>query len=142
MPFYTFTCEECSKSELLILPVRDFEKPRKCECGGVAVRDYNADMPTVQFSGHRVDHNRIKDPKARVQGAASAKAARRKERAYGEHISERRKQLANDRNRNSGFKHTHSIPAELYHGKVRETGDKSYWNDPKNVAKHSDFKVS
>lgn len=30
------------------------------------------------------------------------------------------------------WKLTHSIPAELYYGKVRESGDKHFWSDEKN----------
>jgi hypothetical protein len=33
------------------------------------------------------------------------------------------------------------VPAELYHGKIRETGDKDYWSDKRNLEQHTDTKV-
>jgi len=142
MPFYTFKCDDCSKSELLLLQMRDYEKPRKCDCGGTARRDYNADLQTVQIStvGTR-DHNKIPEDK-RVQGAKTRSAAAAKERAYGEHLHNRRQQLASDGNKRSSFRHKMSVPAEIVHGKIKETGDKSYWDDPKNVARHKEWEVS
>ncbi len=141
MPFYTFTCK-CGRSELLLLPAIQFETPRKCECGGKAERDYDADLKTVQIStvGTR-DHNKIPENK-RVQGANSRKAAMAKERAYGQHVHDRRQQLARDGNKKSSFRHKMSIPAEIVHGKIKETGDKAYWDDPKNLARHKDWEVS
>lgn len=143
MPFYTFKCEQCRHSELLLLQMKDYEKPRPCtRCEGMAHRDYDADLKTVQISnvGTR-DHNKIPENK-RVQGASSRKAAIAKERAYGEHIHSRRKQLADDGNRRSSFRHKMSVPAEIVHGKIKETGDKGYWDDPKNVARHKEWEVS
>ena len=64
----------------------------------------------------------------------------KKERMFGSAIDKRRKQLADGGNQGS-FKHTHSVPAELYHGKIRETGDRNYWSDPKNMDRHKNTKV-
>jgi hypothetical protein len=138
---YTYTCKSCGWSDTLIRPASQCDTPQPCPNGHLADRDFLADWKTIQTPSSSRNANKVKDSK-RVCGASTKAAARRKEAAYGEHIHERRKQLANDGNKRSSFKHTHSIPAELFHGKKKETGDDQYWNDPKNVAKHSDFKVS
>ena len=33
------------------------------------------------------------------------------------------------------------IPGELFFGKMRETGDRNYWDDPKNRNRHSTWRV-
>lgn len=66
--------------------------------------------------------------------------ATRLEQAYQRSINERRKQLKDGGNKGN-LRHTHSVPAELFHGKIRQTGDKNYWADPKNLSKHSSCRV-
>ncbi len=63
----------------------------------------------------------------------------KKERLFHKRIKERRAALK-DGNKGT-IKHTHSVPTELYHGKIKQTGDKNYWRDPKNLAKHKSCKV-
>ena len=36
---------------------------------------------------------------------------------------------------------THEIPAHLYHGKIKQTGDRNYWLDDKNRNKHTSTRV-
>lgn len=62
------------------------------------------------------------------------------ERRFHEHIQRRRSELQGQQK--GQFRHTHSVPADLYHGKIKETGDKEYWSDPGNVSRHRDCKVS
>jgi hypothetical protein len=70
------------------------------------------------------------------------KAARKREKAYEESMQVKRA-MARDRSLSKGnMKMTHSIPPELYHGKIKETGDKEYWTDPKNRNRHSSTKVT
>ena len=66
----------------------------------------------------------------------------RKEAGYQRAAQKRRRQLAESGNRKSTFRHTHSVPVELYHGKIKQTGDKNYWNDPKNLNRHKSSEVS
>ena len=142
---YTFTCAKCGTSEVHNLPPDDCETPQKCECGSMAERDFMADWKTVQIStfGCR-DHNRI-PPEKRVLGSVTKEITKRdalrKERRFVEHVQERRKQLAGGQNSKAPIKQSHAIPADLFHGKIRETGDKKYWDDPKNVSRHNDWKV-
>lgn len=77
---------------------------------------------------------------SRVHGSAErdilpAEGARI-EKAYGQHIQNLRRSQKPGK-----LRMTHSVPAELYHGKIRQTGDKQYWDDPKNQARHKDFEV-
>jgi hypothetical protein len=36
---------------------------------------------------------------------------------------------------------THSVPVELYYGKIRESGDKDFWRDPQNLEQAKSCKV-
>lgn len=85
------------------------------------------------------DHDDIPEGK-RVKRASSPRSAQAEEARFQRHIEERRKQLADGGNRGS-IRHTHSVPADLYHGKIRETGDRNYWKDPKNLKKHKSTRV-
>ena len=66
----------------------------------------------------------------------------RKEARYQKAIQQRRRQLVENGDRKSTFRHTHSVPVELYHGKIKQTGDKDYWKDPKNLNRHKSSEVS
>jgi hypothetical protein len=66
----------------------------------------------------------------------------RKEARYQRAAQQRRRQLVESGNRKSTFRHTHSVPVELYHGKIKQTGDKNYWKDPKNLNRHKSSEVS
>ena len=88
------------------------------------------------------DHDDIPVTKRVVRGGRDlGKAAAAKEEAkFNQHIKQRRAELR-DGNRGS-IRHTHSVPSDLFHGKIRETGDKQYWDDPKNLKKHKSTEVS
>lgn len=98
-------------------------------------------VPYIDTSSCR-DHSDVA-PKYRVprgpRGLGSSRAEGEEAR-FQRHIHQRRKDLADGGNRGL-FRHTHSVPADLYHGKIRETGDKHYWDDPKNLNRHKDSKV-
>lgn len=70
--------------------------------------------------------------------------AARLERAYQKDLERKRAMVAErgKRSKKPGIRMTHSVPAELYHGKIRETGDRTYWSDRKNLEQHTDCKVS
>jgi len=101
-------------------------------------RDWLADLPQIDTSGCR-DHDDI-PPGKRVARSTSPRSAVKEEALFQRHIEDRRKVLRDGGNRGS-FRHTHSVPADLYHGKIRETGDKNYWSDPANLRKHNTCKV-
>ena len=63
------------------------------------------------------------------------RAARNRERAHQTNLDNMRKairQQGGQRKTSGGWKLTHSIPAELYYGKIKETQDKNFWSDKKN----------
>lgn len=138
---YTFTCPEHG-DQLIHLPIGQHKAPQTCsECGASMERNFLADWKTVHVntSGCR-DHNEVPFH-AQVQphhGHVSKRAAEKLEAAYAQHISEQRKAVRRTPGR---LRKTHSMPAELVFGKIRETGDKHYWDDPANRDKHKEFKL-
>ena len=62
------------------------------------------------------------------------------ERAYAKKLARTRREVAEGSG--SSFQKELEVPAHLYHGKIRETGDKSYWLQQKNRDKHKAFKVT
>lgn len=140
---YTFKCE-CGAGEdvYATIAVGPPKTVRCFRCKKTMQRDWQADAPMLDTSACR-DHNKIAQQKrvAQNDGAGMTKGkAERLERAYGRDIAEKRK--INEAGKGHGrTKMTHSIPAELYHGKIRETGDNSYWKDKKNVERHKEWSV-
>lgn len=136
---YNFICPSCDLEDYR--DSRAFHPPRlvKCEnCGEILDRVYGCRIDT---SGCR-DHGFIPEASRVVESDRSYDKSLgvRKEKAFAQAIKRRRSQLADGGNKGS-FRHTHSVPAELYHGKVRETKDPNYWKDPKNLARHNNTRV-
>lgn len=139
MPNYSYRCENCDNEAVIHRSFAVGPIIEQCPCGGTLVHDLCADIATVELdtSGCR-DHNFIPEHK-RVFRRGDAADAVKKEAAYAGHIKERRAALKSG---NKGrIRQSMAVPADLYHGKIRETGDKQYWTDKKNVAKHNAFKV-
>jgi hypothetical protein len=108
-------------------------------CGWAMERDWQADAPMLDTSACR-DANDIPHNK-RVASAWDRGSPGHVERQFRKQIEQRRSQIRDAGGQRGSIKQTHSVPAHLYHGKIKETGDKSYWNDPKNLAKHKECKV-
>lgn len=84
------------------------------------------------------DHDFI-PPDKRVFDSVQTMSGVRKGKLFTQHVENRRKEL---REGNHGdFRQTHSVPADLYHGKIKETGDKEYWSDPANMRRHESCRV-
>lgn len=136
---FNFTCPACDLEDYR--ETKAFSPPRnvKCEnCGVLMDRVYGCQIDT---SGCK-DHNFVPES-SRVVDTDYNYDKRRgvaKEVAFDRAIKKRRAQLADGGNK-GGFKHTHSVPAELYHSKIKETGDKEYWKDPKNMKRHGNTRV-
>lgn len=78
---------------------------------------------------------------ASMRGIGKERALRR-ERAYQKRISTMNKTIREQGGqRSKNLKLTHSVPVELYYGKIRETGDKQFWDDPKNRDQATNCKV-
>lgn len=63
------------------------------------------------------------------------------ERRHQEQMEALRKQARRDSRVAPKVRQVAQIPAELYFGKIRETGDRDYWKDKKNVKQHRDCLV-
>lgn len=141
---YTFTCDECGRSENVYESI-SVGPPESipCMCGYADMRrDWKADAPMLDTSSCR-DHDFVPHEKRVASNdgfGVGKRGAQRRVDKFQRHIQERRKKLADGGNRGS-IKHTHSVPADLYHGKIRETGDRFYWHDPSNLKKHKSCKV-
>jgi hypothetical protein len=102
-------------------------------------RDWQADAPMIGTSGCK-DHDFIPHEK-RVASAFDRGGESKMEAKFKRQIERRRAEIRDAGGQRGSLRHTHSVPTHLFHGKIRETGDKNYWNDPKNVAKHKSCKV-
>lgn len=143
---YTFTCKKCG-DEKLSLPVDLCDsKPPCTRCGKKMQRHYGADWATLQFNTESCkDHDEVAPRKRTVANLGKGmtpKRARALERRYHEDVQQKR-DIAEAAGGNRGAQRmAMSVPTELYHGKIKETGDKSYWKDPKNRARHKAWKVA
>jgi hypothetical protein len=134
---------DCQCGEVQDRESRAFRPPDAPDCpacGAVMQRVYGANIDT---SGCR-DHDFI-PPEKRVVRSANIMSGRecnshKEERRFQKHIEHQRQLAA--ANSGGDFRKTHSIPADLYHGKIRETGDRHYWDDPSNRDRHRSTKVS
>lgn len=133
---FEFKCDSCGTFESV--NTKPFHPPPNPSCCSERMRRlYNMQIDTSMCR----DHDDIPDGKRVVRGMndLGKNNALREERRFHNHIQNRRKELK-DGNRGS-MRHTHSVPADLFHGKIRETGDKNYWSDPRNMRKHKSCKV-
>lgn len=139
---YTFKCPQGHLTERQASISVGPPQSVMCWCRLSAERDWQADAPMLDTSACR-DHDFIPEPLrvASNDGFGVGKAgAARKVDSFKRHIQQKRQELANG-NKGS-IKQTHAVPADLYHGKIRETGDKNYWQDKKNLDRHKSCKVS
>lgn len=136
---YDFKCDGCGFQTHV--DRRAFHPPREVECnlcGDQMRRVFGCQIDTTGCK----DHGFIPEESRVVETDYDYNKRRgvSKEVAFDRAIKKRRSMLADGGNRGS-FRHVNSVPAELYHGKIRETGDKNYWSDPKNMARHNNTKV-
>ena len=140
---YTFKCA-CGATTEVVRSIADGPPPSvRCEihgCGGRAVRDWQADAPMLDTSSCR-DHSNVKES-SRVRSRWDRNwKPETVERKFKENIDRRRREIRDSGGQRGAIKQTHAVPTHLYHGKIRESGDKNYWSDPKNLAKHTECKV-
>jgi len=144
---YTLKCEHKGCGAVQEISASIAEGPPKyveCQrCFRTMVRDWKTDAPMLDTSACR-DHNFIPHAKRVPQSGGkfvrSKDEAIKRENGYREMIQNRRA-AAREAGKKS-IKQTMAIPAEIYHGKIKETGDRNYWSDAKNVSRHKDWEVS
>ena len=137
---YTFECIACKRQEDVQRSMADAPVPIPCSCGKPMQRVWK--MPQIVTRGDPDEIPQKHQVCDRHMNGIGKAAAKKKERLYTAAIEERRRVLRDHRDPRSSMQHTHSVPAELYHGKIKQTGDKHYWNDPKNLERHTSCKVS
>ncbi|MEE8518714.1 MAG: hypothetical protein V3S98_06280 [Dehalococcoidia bacterium] len=155
MPTITFECPDCGPierqfsimeappetvlcmTELVDAPDSDcFDAT---VCGLESARVWEAPEFICDRADQDVDHVpeqfRVSD---RVRPETAAEG-RRIEKAYQRKLDRTRREVSEAAG--SCLAKTHEIPSQLYHGKIRQTGDKSYWLDEKNRNKHKSTRV-
>jgi hypothetical protein len=102
-------------------------------------RDWQQDAPMLDTSACR-DHNDISEG-SRVASGFDRGSPEQIEHQFKQHIDQRRTEIRDAGGQRGTFKQTHAVPAHLYHGKIKETKDPNYWQDPKNLSRHKECKV-
>lgn len=142
MVTHLYRCEECEAEKDVSCPISQAPPGTAwCEeCEDMTMRKV---WRPVQFICDASDPDHIPMESRVTENTlhgVSKSAGTKKEAAYRRALDKRRRQLADGGNQGTR-KHTHSVPAELYHGKIKQTGDKDYWKDPANLNKHKDCRV-
>lgn len=135
---YEYICDGCDETFTVEAPAftPPVALPVCYEHGGFQIRRlFGAHIDTTGCKDHSYipEKDRVFDPHRTVSAA-------KQEHLFHERIKKKRKEHRDGGNRGS-FRHSYSVPADLHHGKIRETGDKNYWDDPKNMKRHSDCRV-
>lgn len=135
---YPFHCE-CGES--VELDAKAFHPPKApdCECGLQMDRTYgcNIDVSGCKDPDDVAPEHRVSVSQERN---LSNSQARRIEAQAGRKIAQTRRDIADGGNK--GLQRmTHQIPAALHAAKIKETGDRNYWDNPKNLKRHKSCKV-
>ncbi|HDL42043.1 MAG TPA: zinc ribbon domain-containing protein [Actinobacteria bacterium] len=167
---YTFKCTDCGESTEIEASIKD-GPPEAWVCEGDYVFKVNGEEVIQECGGevervwepvnflcegdpdeipleHRTadvgggvgaDGSLLPTTHAQVMGP-SKERARRREKGYQDFIESRRRLFREEGQ--EGGQMTHQVPIELYHGKIKQTGDKDYWRDPSNLKRHKSCQVS
>jgi hypothetical protein len=138
---YDYICSGCQMDvELEARPFTPPSSPICPNCGESLGRVYGCQIDTSGCKDHdfippekRINYGGMKDL---TPGQAAAREA-----AHQRKIQATR-QAVREGGNTGDLQKSHDIPAVLYHGKIKETGDRAYWADPKNVKKHNSCKVT
>lgn len=148
MTSHDFQCESCGETQefhtstIAQLPPTELA----CECGGKATKLWGpaqficrGDPDDVGELNQMVDTGGMSTARAAAGGLTKSQS-KRKERAYQQYITDRRRLFREEDQ--VGGRMTHQVPAELYYAKIRQTGDPDYWSDPENLKRHTSCQVS
>lgn len=137
---YQFTCDSCGFATEI--ETKPFKPPSRLKCNLCESQMRRVYGCQIDTSGCR-DQDDIPVDKRVMHGGGgniTSGQAQAIERAHAEHNQETRKQIADGGNRGT-IKKTMQIPAHLFHGKIKQTGDKHYWDDDKNRNRHKSCRV-
>lgn len=109
-------------------------------CGCRMQRDWQTDAPMIDTSGCK-DHSSVAQKHQVRSRWDRNKRPETVENEFKKNIEGRRKQIRDAGGQRGSIRQTHAVPTHLYHGKIKETGDKNYWSDSKNLAWHKDCEV-
>lgn len=127
---------------------------KACGSKGFKRKEWSSDCPLLCENGHSYEHaetttfggnNRNNEagylpPEFRQRD--SRHSAGMSDSAVEKQYSDRIKALRDEGvKRPGGMRHLASIPAEDYFGRQEATGDKNYWDDKGNLAKHKAYHV-
>jgi hypothetical protein len=139
---YPFKCYDCETDQTIdTRPLHPPKAPDCPACGEAMDRVYGCSINTS--SCQDVDFIPEKDRiacGAGDQNMTSGQAAAI-EKKHAAHNEQTRRDLADGGNRGQ-MKKKMQIPAALYHGKIKQTGDRNYWDDSKNRNRHKSCQVS
>jgi hypothetical protein len=137
---YEFICDVCGTVRTLeSRPFRPPENPT-CQCKKLTTmrRIYSAVIDTSgcqDVDSIPAQHMLCPRPDGMSKSEAEARTRR-----YQQSNQMLRRQIA-EGGKKEGIKQSHAIPPELYHGKIKQTGDKNYWRDSKNLDRHKSCRV-
>ena len=138
---YTFKCGcGCSQVFDRSISVGPPAAPMCSYCGARTERDWQTDAPMIDTSGCR-DHSEVRADKQVRSAWDGHRSSEAVEASFQRHIEKRRAEIRDAGGQRGSVKQTHAVPAHLFHGKIKETGDKNYWSDPANLNKHKECKV-
>jgi hypothetical protein len=143
---YSYICDGCGSAAEMRRTMKDGPPAWfVCEgCGQEMRRDWKTDLPLMNTSECR-DHGdipfekRVCDARLHPFGVGQAKAQRMEAAYAAQH--QQKKRIKRETGGNKKMQMTASYPAELYHGKIRETADRNYWDDPKNRKRHKAWEL-
>ena len=137
---YPFCCYACDERENL--DAKAFTPPKAPTCPNCLelmdrVYGCNIDTSSCRDPDDVAPEHRVAVSQERNLSTAQA---RRIEKQHGDKIAKTRRDLADGGNKGDR-RMTHQIPAALHAAKIKETGDRNYWNDAKNRNRHKSCKV-
>lgn len=137
---YEFTCHPCGAS--VALDAKAFTPPKApaCTvCGEATDRVYGCNIDTSGCKDPDDVAPKHRTAVSQERNLTNAQASRI-EKGHQSKIAQTRRDLADGGNKGDR-RMTHQIPAALHVAKIKETGDREYWNDPKNRNRHKSCKV-
>lgn len=136
---YEFQCIECGQVEEVQARPFNPPPPIPCACGKPMQRVYGCNIDTSGCRDPDEVPAKFRTSVSEEQNLTSGQVAKL-EAMHGKKIEQTRRNLADGGNKGK-LRMAMQIPAALHAAKIKETGDKAYWDDPKNRNRHKSCKV-
>lgn len=139
---YPFRCYDCElDNNVDSRPFRPPSAPTCPTCGELMDRVFGCEINTAGCQDHDFIPEGDRIACGGMESNLTPGQAAAIEAKHQAHNEKTRREIADGGNRGS-IRKTHQIPAALYHGKIKQTGDRNYWDDPKNRKRHKSTEVS